>query len=166
MALGSGLQGPLPAAQRGVAGESVGMIPNEEQLLNIESRHDLFTPIIMGIGQGPIAWTPLQAANAFATLARGGEIRDAHIVRDAAALPPDRRTGKLDMPPEACRRALEGLRQAVEENMERATILNMVMEAKSPSLQLKESPCAVKQVRRRRLRFQWTTTAMVNPIVH
>ena len=115
MALGSGLQGPLPAAQRGVAGESVGMIPNEEQLLNIESRHDLFTPIIMGIGQGPIAWTPLQAANAFATLARGGEIRDAHIVRDAAALPPDRRTGKLDMPPEACRRALEGLRQAVEE---------------------------------------------------
>ena len=115
MTLGSGLQGPLPAAQRGVAGESIGMIPNEEQLLNIEARHDLFTPIIMGIGQGPIAWTPLQAANAFATLARGGEIRDAHIVRDAAALPPDRRTGKLDMPPEACRRALEGLRQAVEE---------------------------------------------------
>jgi penicillin-binding protein 2 len=115
MTLGTGLQGPLPASQRGVSGESIGMIPNEEQLANIEGRHDVFTPIIMGIGQGPIAWTPLQAANAFATLARGGEIRDAHIVRDAAALPPDRRTGKLDMPAEACRRALEGLRQSVEE---------------------------------------------------
>ncbi len=112
--LGSGLQGPLPASQRAAGGESIGMIPNEEQMLNIEGRHDMFTPIIMGIGQGPIAWTPLQAANAFATLARGGEIRDAHIVRDAAALPPDRRTGKLNMPPEACRRALEGLRQSVE----------------------------------------------------
>ncbi len=115
MTLGTGLQGPLPTAQRAVGGESIGMIPNEEQLANIEGRHDVFTPIIMGIGQGPIAWTPLQAANAFATLARGGEIRDAHIVRDAAALPPDRRTGKLDMPAEACRRALEGLRQSVEE---------------------------------------------------
>ncbi|MSR33588.1 MAG: hypothetical protein EXS12_02120 [Phycisphaerales bacterium] len=115
MTLGTGLQGPLPAAQRGVGGESIGMIPNEEQMLNIEARHDVFTPIIMGIGQGPIAWTPLQAANAFATLARGGKILDAHIIQDAAALPPDRRTGHLDMPAEACRRALEGLRQAVED---------------------------------------------------
>lgn len=115
MTLGTGLQGPLPASQRLPGGESIGMIPNEEQLLNIESRHDLFTPIIMGIGQGPIAWTPLQAANAFATLARGGEIRDARIISDVAALPPDRRTGTLDMPAEAVRRALEGLRQSVQE---------------------------------------------------
>lgn len=28
--------------------------------------------ILMGIGQGPVAWTPLHAADAFATLARGG----------------------------------------------------------------------------------------------
>lgn len=28
---------------------------------------------LMGIGQGPIAWTPLHAADAYATLARGGE---------------------------------------------------------------------------------------------
>ncbi|MFZ4574841.1 MAG: penicillin-binding transpeptidase domain-containing protein, partial [Phycisphaerales bacterium] len=35
---------------------------------------DLATPdaIQMGIGQGPIAWTPLHAANAYATLARRG----------------------------------------------------------------------------------------------
>lgn len=57
----------------------------------------------------------MQAANAFATLARGGEIRDARIISDVEALPPDRRSGTLDMPAEACRRALEGLRQAVEE---------------------------------------------------
>ena len=115
LTLGTGLQGPLPASQRLSGGESIGMIPSEEQLLNIESRHDLFTPIIMGIGQGPIAWTPLQAANAFATLARGGEIRDARIISDVEALPPDRRSGTLNMPAEACRRALEGLRQSVQE---------------------------------------------------
>jgi penicillin-binding protein 2 len=28
--------------------------------------------ILMGIGQGPIAWTPMQAANAYAAIARGG----------------------------------------------------------------------------------------------
>ncbi|MCE9620238.1 MAG: hypothetical protein K8R92_10050 [Planctomycetes bacterium] len=113
--LGTGLQGPLPAGQRKAGGESPGSVPSEEQCSAIEARHDLFTPIIMGIGQGPVSWTTLQAANAYATLARGGEIRDAKIVADPNALPPDRRTGRLEMPAEACRRALEGLRESVEE---------------------------------------------------
>jgi penicillin-binding protein 2 len=113
--LGTGLQGPLPADQRKGGGENAGIVPGEDQLAAIEARRDQFTPIIMGIGQGPIAWTPLQAANAYATFARGGELRDARIVADADALPPDRRSGRLDMPADACRRALEGLRQSVEE---------------------------------------------------
>jgi penicillin-binding protein 2 len=33
---------------------------------------ELSHAIQMGIGQGPVEWTPLQAANAYATLARGG----------------------------------------------------------------------------------------------
>lgn len=112
--LGTGLQGPLPADRRGDAGESAGIVPSEEDMRRIEARRDAFTTIILGIGQGPVAWTPLQAANAFATLARGGTLLDARVVRDDAALPPDRRTGALSISPEARRRALEGLRQAVE----------------------------------------------------
>ena len=112
--MGTGLQGPLSAERRGDAGEGAGILPDEADLQKIEARRDAFTTIIMGIGQGPVAWTPLQAANAFATLARGGALRDARIVRDDAALPPDRRTGSLSIPAEARRRALEGLRQAVE----------------------------------------------------
>jgi penicillin-binding protein 2 len=112
--LGTGLQGPLPADRRGDAGESAGIVPAEEDIQKLEARRDAFTTIILGIGQGPVAWTPLQAANAFATLARGGLLLDARVVRDDAALPPDRRTGSLEIPAEARRRALEGLRQAVE----------------------------------------------------
>jgi penicillin-binding protein 2 len=114
--MGTGLQGPLPADRRGDAGESAGIVPNEADIQKLETRRDAFTTIIMGIGQGPVAWTPLQAANAFATLARGGSLLDARVVRDDAALPPDRRTGSLSIPAEARRRALEGLRQAVEES--------------------------------------------------
>jgi penicillin-binding protein 2 len=108
--LGTGLQGPGEAA----GGESAGLLPSEEDLSRLESRRDAFTPIILGIGQGPLAWTPLQAANAYATLARGGELRDARIVQDDAALPAGRRSGSLRIPEEAQRRALEGLRMAVE----------------------------------------------------
>ncbi len=114
--LGTGLQGSKIAAKRGDAGEGTGILPSDEDMTRLEARRDAFTPIILGIGQGPIAWTPLQAANAFATLARGGVLRDARIVSDDAALPPDRRTGSLNIPDEARKRAIEGLRQAVEAN--------------------------------------------------
>ena len=110
--LGTGLQGGGDEPRSG--GESVGMLPSDEDLSRLEARRDAFTPIILGIGQGPLAWTPLQAANAYATLARGGELRDARLVRDDEALPKDRRTGSLRIPEEARRRALEGLRMAVE----------------------------------------------------
>ncbi|MGA1267114.1 MAG: penicillin-binding transpeptidase domain-containing protein [Phycisphaerales bacterium] len=112
--LGTGLQGPRIASERGEAGESSGILPGAAQVEALQARRDAFTPVIMGIGQGPIAWTPLQAANAYATLARGGQIRDPRIVQEDAALPPDRRGGSLGIPPRAVKRALEGLRQSVE----------------------------------------------------
>ena len=66
--------------------------------------------IMMGIGQGPIAWTPLHAANAYATLARGGTRRDATIIAD-----PDRPTPP-DVPisSQTLDLVLAGLRQTVE----------------------------------------------------
>lgn len=71
--------------------------------------------IMLGIGQGRLTWTPVQAANAYATLARGGVLRDATLIRDPA-LRGDRRSGSLELDPEACARALEGLRAAVEDD--------------------------------------------------
>jgi penicillin-binding protein 2 len=67
--------------------------------------------ILMGIGQGPIAWTPLHAADAYATLARGGvrivprvRIDQTPVIDD---LKLDRRAVDL---------SLEGLRRAVTED--------------------------------------------------
>jgi cell division protein FtsI/penicillin-binding protein 2 len=59
----------------------------------------------MGIGQGPVAWTPMHAANAYATLARMG-------VEVPPTLIAGRRTGepkRIGLVPETAAEALEGL---------------------------------------------------------
>lgn len=43
---------------------------------------DIADATFMGIGQGPIRWTPIQAANAYATLARGGTWTPPTFIRD------------------------------------------------------------------------------------
>ncbi|MFO0784333.1 MAG: penicillin-binding transpeptidase domain-containing protein [Phycisphaerales bacterium] len=106
------VQGP-DGATRWV-GEGAGILPSAEAISAIKDRGDLVTQVIAGIGQGPIGWTPLQAANAYATLARGGVIKDATVLRTQPAGRPPRRTGDLDLVPLSCDRAMEGLRQAVE----------------------------------------------------
>lgn len=98
-----------------LVGEHAGLLPSDAAIAEIERKGDRIVPVIAGIGQGPIAWTPLQAANAYATLARGGVIRDATILRTDIAGRGTRRTGDLALDPRSCDRALEGLRQAVEE---------------------------------------------------
>lgn len=65
---------------------------------------------LMGIGQGPISWTPLHAADALATIARAGVSITPSIVRDGYA--PDVRD--IAIPSWAVREALQGLRQVVE----------------------------------------------------
>ncbi|MCG3122437.1 MAG: hypothetical protein GIKADHBN_00825 [Phycisphaerales bacterium] len=76
---------------------------------------ELGDAIQMGIGQGPITWTPLHAACAYATLARGGVVVRPSIIRH------DRRharaTTELDLPPAAVSVALEGLRRSVNEEL-------------------------------------------------
>lgn len=66
--------------------------------------------IQMGIGQGPIAWTPLHAADALATLARGG-------VRVAPRLLADRPVTRqnLGLDPAAVAAALDGLSLSVSD---------------------------------------------------
>jgi penicillin-binding protein 2 len=62
-----------------------------------------FASVILGIGQGPVAWTPVQAANAYATLARGGIVRDATLVRDEERLGPRPGREHLSLSPMSCR---------------------------------------------------------------
>jgi penicillin-binding protein 2 len=68
--------------------------------------------IFMGIGQGPVAWTPLQAASAYATLARGGRKLGPTFVK-----PGHRKTARdtktLDLDPAAVGQAMQGLYRVV-----------------------------------------------------
>ncbi len=98
-------------------GENGGTLPSDAAF--DASRRDgtlTFQTVIMGIGQGPITWTPLQAANAYATLARGGYVRDAELVRNDPIARPGRRHDDLNLDPAAVSAALEGLRRSVMES--------------------------------------------------
>ncbi|MFW6337093.1 MAG: penicillin-binding transpeptidase domain-containing protein, partial [Phycisphaeraceae bacterium] len=64
--------------------------------------------IFMGIGQGPMDWTVLQAAAAYATLARGGVHLDPTYVIDADR-PSPRQPRRLDLRGDAIEAALLGL---------------------------------------------------------
>lgn len=68
---------------------------------------------MMGIGQGPVAWTPLHAADAYATLARGGVRIQPHLIIDPSRPPKRTETG---FDPRAISVALEGLRRSVNEH--------------------------------------------------
>lgn len=75
-----------------------------------------FTPadaIFMAIGQGPVRWTPMQAANAYATIARGGYHMDPTLLIGADDR--QRRQRDLNLDPRAIDAALQGLYEAVNE---------------------------------------------------
>ena len=95
----------------GAANETRGILPDQEQISRLLQRGDRFSQILLGIGQGPMAWSPLQAANAYATLARHGRIKDARLVRDVSPL----RTGDLMLEPAHVAVVLEGMRQVLSE---------------------------------------------------
>lgn len=72
---------------------------------------NLYDAIQMGIGQGPVTWTPVHAADAYATLARGGVRVPPRIIRNGAhAEPVD-----LHLKPESIAEAMEGLRLSVSD---------------------------------------------------
>lgn len=66
--------------------------------------------ILMGIGQGPVSWTPLHAADAYATIARGGVRLTPRLIRDGA--PPVATAVELDQ--QAVADAMAGLRAALQ----------------------------------------------------
>lgn len=68
--------------------------------------------IQMGIGQGPVAWTPLHAADAYATIARGG-IRVSPRVIKGASRPEPR---DLGLDPRAIDVAMRGLMLSVSDD--------------------------------------------------
>ncbi len=94
-------------------GESAGDLPSAEMIKAIRSAGDRAAPVFLGIGQGPVAWTPLHAASAYATLARGGKVIRPSLILDRS----DRSqvTSDLGLNQTAVQKALEGLRQAVSE---------------------------------------------------
>src|SRR5690606_33923282 len=97
-------------------GEGAGSIPSEKDIVALEQDRARSTTVMMGIGQGPITWTPLQAANAYATLARGGVLLDATVARSHDRSVNSDRSGDLQLNPHAVSLALKGLRESIEEN--------------------------------------------------
>lgn len=70
--------------------------------------------VMMGIGQGRVEWTVLQAASAYATLARGGYVLDPTLIREVEGQPPrERRSEDLRINPQAIEVAMQGLYEAV-----------------------------------------------------
>ncbi len=70
-----------------------------------------FDAIQLGIGQGPVTWTPLHAADAFATIARMGYNIEPTLIRDGTAP----RVTDVSIPSWAASEALEGLRKVVSD---------------------------------------------------
>ena len=91
------------------SGTAAASMPDAAQIADWKLKRDRTSPVLLGIGQGALSWTPLQAANAFATLARGGVFIPPTVIR-RTEIP---RGAVLGLPAWAVEDALAGLRQSV-----------------------------------------------------
>ena len=91
-------------ADIGLAREQKGLVPTNAQ--DLKRWH----AILMGIGQGKIAVTPLQVAAAHATLARGGEHLTPLLIQDRR---PDQQAWSLQLPPKAVQLSLKGMKETL-----------------------------------------------------
>lgn len=97
-------------------GETAGDLPTEAHIARLRRDGRLrFATVIAGIGQGPITWSPLQAANAYATLARGGIFRRPELTQNDSRGDVSESRTDLKLKPHVVSRILEGLRRSVEE---------------------------------------------------
>ncbi len=88
-----------------------GTIPSAQAAALVDSRHDQFSAVSLGIGQGPMTVTPLEMANSYAILARGGS------VRSPSFLPGGNKTSAMyTFSPTAVSRTLDGLHRVVSES--------------------------------------------------
>lgn len=100
LGVGRGFGAHAPGASPGFLGHNDG------------SRLYLNDAIMMAIGQGPVSWTPLHAANAYATLARGGVMIQPRVVKTEG----QSQRADFGWDQSAIDAALEGLRLAVNES--------------------------------------------------
>lgn len=71
--------------------------------------------IQMAIGQGPVVWTPLHAADAYATLARGGVRVPPRLTESRALGATAPAAREIDLSPASVAESLDGLRLAVND---------------------------------------------------
>ncbi|MHC4651216.1 MAG: penicillin-binding transpeptidase domain-containing protein [Planctomycetota bacterium] len=98
-----------------LVGESAGYVPGERDVTRLAGSGELrFASLILGTGQGPVTWTPVQAANAYAALARGGTVRDPTLIahRRERLVPP---RPELSLDEALVETILKGLRASVSE---------------------------------------------------
>jgi penicillin-binding protein 2 len=102
----------------GVGQEFVGSMGGEKPKEN-PNEPTTYLPVVlgdaiqMGIGQGPISWTPLHAADTYATLARGGvRVAPRIVMGQGRSEPVD-----LELDSSAVAEAMDGLRRAVGEDL-------------------------------------------------
>lgn len=91
----------------GLGGEWPGSIGQLTSGVNDGSELERHDTILLGIGQGPVTWTPLHAADSFATIARGGFRIPPRLISDDGRAP---EVINLAIPAVAVRNTLEGLR--------------------------------------------------------
>jgi penicillin-binding protein 2 len=89
----------------GLPEEVAGDLPDPDKPAG---EQDVADATFMGIGQGPIRWTPIQAANAYATLARGGVWTQPTFIKDEDRIESRTRVD-LHLSPAAVREAMQGL---------------------------------------------------------
>lgn len=107
-----GVDGLAKWFRRFGVGVPFGLGVGDEYLGAVAATSERLSPghaALMGIGQGPIAWTPLHAADAFATLARGGLRLIPRVLRD---VPP--RADDIHFDPAASDVAIRGLRASTQ----------------------------------------------------
>ncbi len=103
--------GLSPAGRRDEFAGSIGLTRDGPDGTRVPVPLDVGDAVQMGIGQGPIAWTPLHAADALATLARGGVRIKPRVLKSE---PPTRTDLGLDRA--AVEAALEGLSLSVNDS--------------------------------------------------
>ena len=88
-----------------------GTIPSAQAAALVDSRHDQFSAVSLGIGQGPMTVTPLEMANAYAILARGGSVRPPSFLAGG-----NKTSAMYTFSPTAVSRTLDGLHRVVSES--------------------------------------------------
>ncbi len=99
----------------GLQEEITGELPDLSQAHPNAPGFTLADGIFMGIGQGQVRWTPIQAAAAYATLARGGYVLGPTFVMGADPNP-QQTSRDLRLDPRAVEMAMQGLDDAVNQS--------------------------------------------------